>query len=209
MKAAVITIGDELLIGQVVNTNAAFICHELASNGFPVNKAVTVPDKTADILREFKRIYGQHDITIISGGLGPTHDDITKECISKFFGSKLVPDRKVLSNIRALFSRRGVRMPESNLAQAMIPENSIALMNRAGTAPGIFIERGRKVFCALPGVPHELKQIFRTSVIKLLRKKFSRHLRSHVTIQRTLHTIGIPESSLSEKIVDTVAITGK
>jgi nicotinamide-nucleotide amidase len=166
MRAAVITIGDELLNGQVVNSNASFICSKLPEIGIPVDRIITVHDNEKDITEEFKAVFPKYDVTIVSGGLGPTHDDITKTCISKFFKSKLVLDKAVLRHIKSMFRRRKVAMPESNLEQAMVPDISIALKN-TGTAPGILINKGRKVFCALPGVPHEMKYIVENAGAKI------------------------------------------
>lgn len=198
INAAVITIGDELLNGQVVNTNASYLCSKLPEIGISADRIVTVHDNEKDILKEFRSAFQKYNVTIVSGGLGPTHDDITKICISKFFKSKLVLDKTVLKHVRSMFRRRKVPMPESNLEQAMIPDISIALKN-TGTAPGILIDKKGKVFCALPGVPHEMKYIVEKSLLQYLRKKFKKRRGKNVILQKTLHTIGISESLLFEK----------
>ena len=198
ISAAVITIGDELLNGQVVNTNASFICAKLLEAGISADKIITVHDNEKDILDEFRRTFPAYNITIVSGGLGPTHDDITKACILKYFKSKLVLDKTVLKHVKSMFRRRKTAMPEGNLEQAMIPGISIALKN-TGTAPGILIDKGGKVFCALPGVPHEMKYIIEKSLLPYLRKKYKKRSGKNVIIQKTLHTVGISESLLFEK----------
>ena len=173
MKAAVITIGDELLNGQVVNSNASFICEKLLETGIPADRIITVHDSEKDILKEFRSTFRKFDVIVVSGGLGPTHDDITKICISKFFKSKLVLDKAVLKHVKSMFRRRKVPMPQSNIEQAMIPDISISLKN-TGTAPGILIDKGGKIFCALPGVPHEMRYIVEKSLLPYLKKKFKK-----------------------------------
>jgi nicotinamide-nucleotide amidase len=200
LKSAIITIGDEILIGQVLNTNAAYLSTKLHALGITVDRMITVPDRKDDILKEFRYSFRNYDIVIVTGGLGPTHDDITKDCILKFFKSKAVLDRRTLANIKSIFRRRRISMPPANVTQAMIPDVSRALSNKIGTAPGILIERKEKMFAALPGVPSEMKYIFEHSLLSSL-KQYIRHNRSANIIQfRTLHAIGIPESLLFEKI---------
>ena len=198
ISAAVITIGDELLNGQVVNSNASFICEKLLETGIPADRIITVHDSEKDILKEFRSTFRKFDVIVVSGGLGPTHDDITKTCISKFFKSKLVLDKAVLKHVKSIFRRRKVPMPQSNIEQAMIPDISISLKN-TGTAPGILIDKGGKVFCALPGVPHEMRYIVEKSLLPYLKKKFKKRSGKNVIIQKTLHTVGISESLLFEK----------
>jgi nicotinamide-nucleotide amidase len=198
MRAAVITIGDELLNGQVVNSNASFICSVLPEIGVSVDRVVTVHDSEKDIIKEFADTFPKFDVTVVSGGLGPTHDDITKTCISKFFKSKLVLDKAVLRHVKSMFRRRKVPMPETNVEQAMIPDISTALKN-TGTAPGILIDKGGKVFCAMPGVPHEMKYIVEKSLMPYLKKKYKKRIGKNIILQKTLHTVGISESLLFEK----------
>ncbi|MGH2576067.1 MAG: competence/damage-inducible protein A, partial [Ignavibacteria bacterium] len=149
MKAVVITIGDEILIGQIVNTNAAYLGRKLFSIGVTVEKNISVRDSEKEILKEFKYAYKNFDVIIVTGGLGPTHDDITKKCISKFFNSKLILDKGVLRQVKNIFAKRRLPMAENNIGQAMIPDISVPLTNKAGTAPGILIDKGDKVFCAV------------------------------------------------------------
>jgi nicotinamide-nucleotide amidase len=198
MNAAVISIGDELLIGQVINTNASYLSVKLLEIGMPVEKIITLPDSEKEILKGFKSAFAEHDVVIVTGGLGPTHDDITITCISKFFKSKLVRDEKVLKHVKSIFKRRKMPMPDINYEQALIPDISIALKN-TGTAPGILIDKENKIFCAMPGVPREMEYITETSLIPYLLKKYKKRKDRHVIIHKTLHTIGISESLLYEK----------
>ncbi len=208
MKAVILTIGDEVLIGQVVNTNAAYLGKELFSIGIPAVKTVTLPDSEKEILKEFKTAYSNYDVIIVTGGLGPTHDDITKHCVAKFFKAKYVLDEKVLERVKKVFKRRNIPMPAVNIGQALVPDAGIALENKAGTAPGILIDKGGKVFCVMPGVPFEMKYISRTWLIPYLKKKYSKKL-TRVIKQKTLHSIGIGESLLSVRIGDLGKIVRK
>jgi len=198
MNSAIISIGDELLIGQVINTNASYLSAKLLEIGIPVEKIITLPDDEKEILNGFKSVFPKYDVTIVTGGLGPTHDDITKTCIAKYFKSKLVIDEKVLRHVRLIFKRRRMPMPETNNEQAMIPAIAAALPN-TGTAPGILIDKSGKVFCALPGVPREMVHIMESSLLPYLVKKYKTRKDRRVIIHRTLHTIGISESLLYEK----------
>jgi len=206
MNAAVITIGDEILIGQVVNTNASYLCKKLFSAGVRVERVITVADDEKEIISVFRSAFRDYDIVVVSGGLGPTHDDITKKCIAKFFRTKLVLSKKVLKHIRSLYIRRNVKIPDNSLLQAMIPENSEPLHNRMGTAPGILIDKAGKLFCALPGVPYELEYITDNSLVPYILKKFSSGKLKSVLLQKTLQTIGIPEAKLAERIGDLESI---
>ncbi len=208
MNAAVISIGDELLIGQVVNTNASYISVKLLEIGIPVEKIITLPDEEKEILKGFKSAFSDYDVTIVTGGLGPTHDDITITCISKFFKSKLVQDEKVLKHVKSIFKRRKMPMPDINYEQALVPDISIALEN-TGTAPGLLIDKGNKIFCAMPGVPREMEYITENSLIPYLLKKYKKRKDRRVIIHKTLHTIGISESLLYEKAGNINEITLK
>lgn len=201
MKAVIISIGDEVLIGQVTNTNAAYLGKELFSLGIPAARTVTIADNEEDILKEFRSAYRNFDVILVTGGLGPTHDDITKKCIVKFFKAKYVLDEKVLKQVISIFARRKILMPGINISQALVPDNSVVLENKAGTAPGILIDKGGKVFCVMPGVPGEMKYISKNGLFPYLKKKFAGKLRN-VIRQKTLHTIGIGESLLAAKIGD-------
>jgi nicotinamide-nucleotide amidase len=202
MNAAVISIGDELLIGQIANTNASWISEKLTGLGITVERIVTVPDSERDIISEFRKVFAEYDLLIVTGGLGPTHDDITKKCIAKFFKSKLVLNRKVLKYVESIFKRRKIVMPLSNLEQAMIPKTAEALPN-LGTAPGLYIKRNKKMFFALPGVPYEMKYIFERSIVPHLKAVQNQSKQKHCMLHRIYHTIGVGESVLSELIGNT------
>jgi nicotinamide-nucleotide amidase len=208
ISSVIISIGDEILLGQVVNTNASYLGRELFSMGFPAEKIITAADDEKEIIKEFKSAWKNYDIVIVTGGLGPTHDDITKKCVAKFFKAKLVLDTRVLKSVKEIFSRRKIPMPSVNIGQAFVPDNAEVLENKAGTAPGILIDKGRKIFCVLPGVPYEMKYICETGLFPRLRKKFKRK-KKRILKQLTLHTIGIGESLLAEKIGDIKQIVKK
>lgn len=201
MKAVILSIGDELLIGQVINSNAAYISKGLFSLGIPVERTIALPDDEKQILKEFKNAYKTYDIIIVTGGLGPTHDDITKKCIVKFFKAKYVLDENILRHVKSIFTRRKITMPPVNVGQALIPDCSVALENKMGTAPGILIDKNKKVFCALPGVPYEMEYICRTGLFPYLDKK-CRKIKRRVLKQKTIHTIGIGESLLARRLGD-------
>lgn len=201
MKAVIISIGDEVLIGQVTNTNAAYLGRELFSLGIPAARTVTVADNEKDILKEFRNAYRDYEVILVTGGLGPTHDDITKKCVVKFFKTGYRLDAKVLKHVKSIFARRRVPMPLINISQALVPDNSIVLENKAGTAPGILIDKGGKIFCVMPGVPGEMKFISKNGLFPYLKKKYAGKLKN-VIRQKTLHTIGIGESLLAARIGD-------
>ncbi|MEO8447989.1 MAG: CinA family nicotinamide mononucleotide deamidase-related protein, partial [bacterium] len=199
MRSKLITIGDEILIGQIINTNASFIGERLFSIGIPLEKTVVIGDNEKILLSEFKDSFDNYDVTIITGGLGPTHDDITKPALVKFFNDELITDDKVLEYVKKIFSSRNLVMPEVNIGQALIPKNSRVIWNHNGTAPGIWIEKDDKIFIAMPGVPYEMKAMFDNEIIPDLKMKFAEKKKS-VLLQKTLLTTGIGESALSERL---------
>lgn len=208
MKSIIISIGDEVLIGQVVNTNAAWLGRELLSIGIPAARIVTVPDSEKEILKEFKDAFKNYDVIVVTGGLGPTHDDITVKAVAKFFKSKYVLNEKVLKHVKSIFARRNITMPAVNIGQALVPEIARVLENKTGTAPGLLIDKLGKVFCVMPGVPYEMKYISQTGLLPYLTKKYKKKIK-RVIKQKTLHTIGIGESLLAEKIGDIKKIVRK
>ncbi|HMQ67426.1 MAG TPA: competence/damage-inducible protein A [Ignavibacteria bacterium] len=199
MRSKIISIGDEILLGQIVNTNAAFIGDKLFSAGFPVEKTVVIGDEEQILMDELKDSSENFDITIITGGLGPTHDDITKPTLVKFFNDKLVTDNKVLDHVMNIFSSRNIPMPEVNIAQALIPSKSKVLWNSNGTAPGIMFETNEKLIIAIPGVPFEMKDLINNEIIPLLKNKFGKKF-TKVFLNKTLLTTGSGESSLNEML---------
>ncbi|NOS86400.1 MAG: competence/damage-inducible protein A [Ignavibacteria bacterium] len=208
MKSIIISIGDEVLIGQVVNTNAAWLGRELLAIGIPAARIITVPDSEKDILKEFKNAFKEYDVIVVTGGLGPTHDDITVKTVAKFFKSKYVLNEKVLKHVKSIFARRNITMPAVNIGQALVPEIAQVLENKTGTAPGLLIDKAGKVFCVMPGVPYEMKYISQTGLLPYLLKKYKKKI-TKVIRQKTLHTIGIGESLLAEKIGDINKIVRK
>jgi nicotinamide-nucleotide amidase len=194
--AAVITIGDELLIGQVTNTNAAFIGQRLSEAGIEVMRMVVVGDEYQEIMDVFKKYHGTVDAVLVTGGLGPTHDDITKKVVADFFNARLVMDNVVLENVRDRLSKRNIPMRKVNDEQALVPEGCEVLMNHWGTAPGLFFENNGKVFVVMPGVPHEMQNLMTEYVIPRLKAKAVGQVIKH----RVLKTNGIAESSLYDLI---------
>ncbi|MCU0461241.1 MAG: competence/damage-inducible protein A [Bacteroidales bacterium] len=194
MKAQIITIGDELLIGQTVDTNSAWIGAELSKLGFDVCRRISIHDRREDILNTLAEVSGKSDIVLITGGLGPTSDDITKQTLCEFFSTKLVTSREVLDMIEEMYKQRNWPMNENNRRQAEVPETCRVLKNAAGTAPGMWFEKDKTIFVSMPGVPQEMKYIMYENVIPELKKRFS----SQLIIHKNIMTYGIGESSLAE-----------
>lgn len=207
MQAKIISIGDELLIGQIVNTNASFIAERLYSIGIPVVKIITIGDNEQDLLNELKESEEKFDVTIITGGLGPTHDDITKPILIKFFNDELIIDEKVLEHVKKMFASRNIEMPKSNTGQAEVPKNSKVIWNNNGTAPGIWIEKENKVYVSLPGVPYEMKSMITDFVLPELQKTFKDKFDGFY-LSKTILTTGISESALFEKIGNIKEVIG-
>lgn len=191
----IITIGDELLIGQVINSNSAYIAEQLTLSGFPVQETLVVKDSEEDIHRAISQGFEKTDLLVLSGGLGPTKDDITKGVICRYFGTTLTEDAASLERITKLFGERGMAVSESNRSQAEVPKESIVLPNYNGTAQGILIEKSGKVLAALPGVPFEMKRMLKEELIPHLIEKIKPE---HFIIHRVVQTIGIGESALSD-----------
>lgn len=203
----IISIGDEILIGQIVNTNASFISEKLYSIGIPVNKIVSIGDTEDALLKELDDSINNYDVTVITGGLGPTHDDITKPILLKYFNDELITDEKVLEHVKNIFKNRNIKFPESSYGQAEVPKNSKVIWNPMGTAPGIWIEKEGKVIIALPGVPFEMKAMITESILQMLSDKFKDKI-DYVLKSRTILTTGIGESSLAELIGNIKEIIG-
>lgn len=197
MQAEIITIGDEILIGQIVDTNSAFISKALNKIGVSVYQITSVQDDKEHILKSLAEAEENADIVILTGGLGPTKDDITKTTIAQYFDDTLVQSQKVLSNIEHLW-KTYVKQPLSqvNIDQALIPSKATALMNRFGSAPGMWIKHNNKVFVSLPGVPFEMKALMDNEVIPRLQEQF--HL--PYIMHKTLLTYGLGESRLAARI---------
>lgn len=200
MNAHIITIGDEILIGQTLNTNAAYIGEKLTHNQINITGSSVVPDIKENIVAEFERSLANNDLVIVTGGLGPTHDDVTRNCIVDFFKSGLVKNEQVLSDIKYLFEIRGRILTKINEDQALIPRIALPIRNSKGTAPGFWIEKEDKIFIAMPGVPYEMKEMMNDFVIPRLLER-NKTLGKKVIIKNLL-TTGIPESTLFDKLGD-------
>ena len=198
IKAEIISIGDELLIGQVINTNASWMAVELNKIGVEINKITAISDNGSEIKKAIKQAEIDSDIILLTGGLGPTKDDITKNVLAEYFNSDIIFHEPTYKNIKALFSKRSYKVTEVNKRQALIPEKSIPLHNANGTAPGLWFEKNNKIIVSMPGVPFEMKGLIIDEVIPKLQKKFKLSYIYH----RTVMTTGIGESMLAEKIAD-------
>lgn len=194
----IISIGDEILIGQIVNTNAAFLSEGLTGLGGSVRWITTVGDNPEDIRSAIEIAIKRADIVIATGGLGPTHDDITKKVIAKFFDTQLVVNENVLQNITAMFRKMGRNVDSLNKEQALVPECATILPNPVGTAPGLLFTRNSKQIFVLPGVPYEMKAIFNQSMTPLLKKAFEGIYIKYKTIKTT----GLFESRLFKMVQD-------
>jgi nicotinamide-nucleotide amidase len=199
VNASIITIGDELLIGQTIDTNSAWMGEELNKIGVWVKRKITVGDIWDDIWNAIDEESKHSEIILITGGLGPTADDITKPLLCKYFGGKLVVNEQALLHIKYLFEKvyqRTGPMLERNLRQAEVPDNCEVLMNERGTAPGMLFKKEGKIFVSLPGVPNEMKGLMKKEVLPRLQEVFE----FPVILHQTMLTYGIGESFLAEKI---------
>jgi len=197
MLAEIITIGDEILIGQIVDTNSGFISKELDKIGVKVYQITSVQDDRQQILNAFEDAKKRVDLVVITGGLGPTKDDITKQTLCDFFDDTLVKDPYVVKNIKRLLSDYQLNLPlQANLRQALVPSKATVMMNLYGTAPGMWIEQDNTVFVSLPGVPYEMKHLLTEEVLPRVIKRFTR---PHI-YHKTLITYGLGESALAERI---------
>jgi len=193
MIAEIISIGDELLIGQTVNTNASWMCRALDQSGVMVKYVVTVHDDGGDNKAALEIAMQRADCILLTGGLGPTHDDITKKVVAEFFASPAMRrDEKVLAHVRELFARRNVPMHPVNEDQALVPERAKVVWNEVGTAPGLLFEKDQKLCVVMPGVPAEMRHIMTAGVMPLIQAR----VRDSVIMHRHIRTTGIGESSL-------------
>ena len=196
--ASIITIGDELLIGQVVDTNSSWMARELNSAGIWLRRRVAVGDVAEEIKKALDEESSEAEIILITGGLGPTADDITKPVLTEYFGGKLIMDEGALNNVKSIFSRLNRPMIAVNEKQALVPDVCTVIQNKRGTAPGMWFEKNGKIFVSMPGVPHEMKGMMQDFVIPELHKHFT----MPAIVSRTLLTAGIGESFLSEMVQD-------
>jgi nicotinamide-nucleotide amidase len=196
MKAEIITIGDELLIGQVVDTNSAYIATKLNEAGIYVHQITSVSDNKEHIIEALGNAAQKADIILITGGLGPTNDDITKLTLCEYFKVGLRFDEEAYKDVEHMFKVRGREVTEVNRKQAELPENCVALRNKNGTAPGMWFDVNGKIYISMPGVPYEMKALMEDEVIPKLQNQFT----LPVIVHRNVLTIGIGESFLAEKI---------
>ena len=197
IKASIITIGDEILIGQIVDTNSVSIARQLNTAGITVAEKLSIGDDAAQITDTLSRAIATTQVVIITGGLGPTKDDITKHTLAKFFNSTLVKNEAVATHVRAMLTARGIEYNELNQSQALVPECCTVLHNAHGTAPGMWFEaENGSIIISLPGVPFEMEHLMEDEVMPRLKEHFA----LHANIHRTMITSGLPESMLAERI---------
>ena len=199
MLAEIITIGDEILIGQIVDTNSVFISKELNKIGVQVYQITSIQDDREHILKALEEAKNRVDLVLVTGGLGPTKDDITKQCFLEFFEDTLIENEAVLQHIKHLFSHYFQREAQPiNLLQAQVPSKATVLFNKNGTAPGMWMEKDDTVFVSMPGVPYEMKHLMLESVLPAVIERFNRPYIYH----KTLITYGMGESTIADLIAD-------
>lgn len=198
MKTHLITIGDEILVGQTINTNAAWIGEQLAFLGIKVNKNITISDTRSDILDTLKQSGNEADLVLITGGLGPTKDDITKQTLCDFFDTELMLNEEVLNDVKGYFEAKGQPFLKANEMQAMLPKSCEVIRNYVGTASGMWFEKENTYFISMPGVPYEMKYLMKNGVLDKIKALFSIKELFHYTVL----TQGIGESYLAEQIKD-------
>ncbi len=199
-SAAIITIGDELLYGSVVDTNAAYIGQRLTETGIEPVCSMTVGDEGSRIGQALETVCRQADVVLVTGGLGPTHDDVTKTVIADAIGQDLVFHPEIMDTVEGMFTQRGMAMPESNRIQAYMPRHAEVLDNPVGTAPGFLVRHHDAVVFVMPGVPREMKKMLNEQVLPRLKDQGA----GRVILHRWLRTTGIGESNLSQIIGDVI-----
>ena len=199
IRAKIITIGDEILIGQIVDTNSTFISNELIKIGVEVCEILSIRDTKDDIINAFNNSIDKFDIIITTGGLGPTNDDITKDVFCEFFNDKLIHNQELLVHIENLF-KNFVDNPinDLNRAQALVPSKALLIENQYGTAAGMQIKKNNSFFISLPGVPYEMKSMIVNSVVPFIEKEFN----CPIILKKTLMTYGVGESTIAKKLKD-------
>lgn len=197
MKATIITIGDEILIGQIVDTNSAFIAKSLDRIGVEINEIISISDSKEHILNTFSELQNTVDLVVITGGLGPTKDDVTKKTFCDYFEDQLVVDEEVLAHVTQLIEKYFKRkITQINKDQALVPSKCTVLHNQMGTAPGMWMKKENTVFVSLPGVPFEMKYLIENEVVPRVIKEYKR---PHI-IHKTILTYGQGESAVAERI---------
>lgn len=204
MTAETIFVGTELLLGNIVNTNAAYLAEQMAVLGFPMYYQTTVGDNAERLEGCIRQALGRSDLVILSGGLGPTQDDITKETAAKVLGRELLLNEEAKVQIEAYFAKKGKTMAENNLKQAMMPKDAIMLENTNGTAPGAILEKDGKIVVLLPGPPEELCLMFERSVAPYLQDRVSQ-----VIYSAMVKVCGVSESEVAQQLDDLIRSTGE
>ena len=197
MNCELISVGTEILLGDILNTNVQYLSKALASLGIGVTHHSTVGDNKQRLLDTLETAFTRCDFVILTGGLGPTPDDLTKETCAEYFGKDLYLDNSILDEIESYFTLKNIKMPESNKKQALVPEDSIVLKNNNGTAPGSIMEKDGKIIIILPGPPKEMVPMYCESVEPYLRK-----FTNEIIFSKTVRTFGIGESAMSEMVED-------
>jgi nicotinamide-nucleotide amidase len=200
MKAEIIAIGSELLLGQIVDTNSSYIARCLANNGIELGQTTTVGDDLPQIVETIREAINRSSIVITTGGIGPTEDDLTREAVAEVFQRPLIFQPHLMEQIEALFKTRGFRMAENNRKQAYVPEGAIPVENPKGTAPGFIVEYSNGSLISIPGVPPEMEYLIENTVIPYLRKRF--HLEHQVIQYKVLRACGLGESAIGLQIKD-------
>jgi len=198
MKAYIITIGDEILLGHTLNTNAAYIGEQLFEINIPVIKTSVVGDDNTAILNELKLASETADLILVTGGLGPTNDDITRKSIVDYFNTELIENSIVLEDIKKLFEKKKREVTSVNADQAKVPKIAEVIRNQFGTAPGYWIEKDEKIFVVMPGVPYEMEGMIEFTVISKLKERIGDE--QYILKKKMLLTTGIPESTLFERL---------
>lgn len=196
--ASIISIGNEVISGQTVDTNAAFLSSELLNVNVPVVGCYAVGDDIERIVRAMKLASEDSDIILVTGGLGPTDDDITREAFGKFFSVELKLHSELIAKVKSFFDKRGVAMPEKNISQAYLPQGASAVENNFGTAPGMMMKKGGKLFFAMPGVPSEMKAMFERNVLPQIQKI----LPQQSIVVKKLKLFGAGESAIAQRLGD-------
>lgn len=196
MNAAILTIGTEILIGQVIDTNSAWIANELNQIGVSIQTIISISDSGDEIKSTVEQLLNKYDLVLVTGGLGPTSDDITTQVLCSLFNSKLVIHEPTLQHIESIFAKRNLPLTELNRNQALVPECCEVLFNSNGTAPGMWFIKSSSILVAMPGVPFEMKGIMEQHVIP----KLAALRKGSVIVHKTIQTFGLPESFLAEKL---------
>ncbi len=197
MKAEIIAVGTEILLGDIINSNAQYLAQELAALGIDMYYQQVVGDNEDRIIHAFEEAYSRSDIIITTGGLGPTADDLTKEVAAKYFNKELLQHEESIEKIKSYFRFRERKMTENNLKQGLIPEGAIVINNNNGTAPGVIIEENNKIMIILPGPPKEMKPMFEDTVKGYLQKKSD-----SILVSKVIKILGIGESAVADELKD-------